>query len=73
MQEITPELQQMGLQIFAITPQLTSHSAKMVAEQKLDFSILSDPGNAYAAELGLRHDVQGRLKRNLSKLRYTFR
>ena len=34
----------------------------MVADQNLDFSILSDPGNSYAAELGLKHDVAGRLK-----------
>ena len=62
MQEITKDLQELGFQIFAITPQLTSHSAKMVADQNLDFSILSDPGNGYAAELGLKHDVAGRLK-----------
>ena len=62
MQEITEELKSLGLQIFAITPQTTDHSAKMVADQKLSFSILSDPENAYAAELGLKHDVLGRLK-----------
>lgn len=62
MQEITAQLKDLGLQIFAVTPQLTSHSAEMVAQQELDFSILSDPGNAYAAELGLKHNVEGRLK-----------
>ena len=62
MQEISTDLQNLGFQIFAITPQLTAHSAKMVKEQNLDYSILSDPGNNYAAALGLKHDVAGRLK-----------
>lgn len=62
LQEITADLKSLGFQIFAITPQMTSHSASMVKKQELDFSILSDPGNAYAAELGLKHNVEGRLK-----------
>lgn len=62
MQQITQELKQLGLQIYAITPQTPDHSLKMVTDQSLDFSILSDPQNAYAAELGLRHDVPPQLK-----------
>jgi len=34
----------------------------MVNDQKLDFSILSDPKNSYAADLGLRHDIPSEIK-----------
>ncbi len=57
MQEISSELKDLGFQIFAVTPQTPDLSLKMVTDQKLDFSILSDPENAYAAELGLKHDI----------------
>jgi len=38
----------------ALTPQLAEHSRTMVEKHDLGFDLLSDPGNAYAAELGLR-------------------
>ena len=42
--------------ITGVVPDHTArrHSAAIVAKHGLDFDILSDPGNAYAAELGLR-------------------
>lgn len=62
MQEISAELLDLDLQIYAITPQTPDLSLKMVTEQELDFSILSDPENAYAAELGLRHDIPTKVR-----------
>lgn len=40
-----------------MSPQLESFNKKMVDSHDLEFDILSDPGNAYAAELGLRFTV----------------
>lgn len=34
----------------------------MIESHKLDFDILSDPGNAYAASLGLRFDLPAELQ-----------
>ena len=39
----------------AITPQLAEHSVGLIEKRKLNFEMLSDPGNDYAAELGLRY------------------
>lgn len=38
----------------ALTPQLPEHSRGLAAKQQLGYELLSDPGNAYAARLGLR-------------------
>ncbi len=43
----------------AITPQLAEHSRGLVEKHGLNFDMLSDPGNAYAAELGIRFEVPG--------------
>ncbi len=54
MQEQLDSLKQHGATLVAITPQLPAHSQKMIDRHKLGFDILSDPGNDYAASLGLR-------------------
>ena len=41
----------------ALTPHLAEHSRAMIEKRGLAFDMLSDPGNAYAAELGLRFQV----------------
>jgi peroxiredoxin len=43
-----------GASLVAITPQLPEHSRSLAEKHRITFDILSDPGNAYAAELGLR-------------------
>lgn len=50
-------LKSLGATLVAFSPQLPAHSLKMIESHKLGFDILSDPGNAYAAQLGLRHDI----------------
>ena len=41
----------------ALTPQLPEHNQTMTDKNALNFHLLSDPGNAYAAELGLRFEL----------------
>lgn len=45
----------------AISPQLAEFNTKVVENNKLGFDILSDPGNNYANELGLRFKIEGAL------------
>jgi len=46
----------------ALTPQQPAHSLKMLEDHKLGFEILSDPGNQYAAALGLRFELPAELR-----------
>ena len=57
MQDILDEVEAAGASMVALSPQLAEFSAKIVDSQDLGFDILSDPGNAYAAQLGLRFDL----------------
>ena len=49
--------------LVALTPQLAEHNRTMVERHKLTFDMLSDPGNAYAAELGLRFTLPAAVKK----------
>ena len=62
MQAVVPELDKHGASLVAITPQKAEHSLRMIERHKLGFEMLSDPGNAYAARLGLRFQVPDDLK-----------
>lgn len=62
MQNIVPALREHQATLVALTPQTPTHSLKMVEAHKLDFEILSDPGNAYAAALGLRFELPAELR-----------
>jgi peroxiredoxin len=62
LQDIVPELDQLGVTLLALTPQVPARSQEMIAKQALAFDILSDPGNAYAALLGLRFELPAELK-----------
>lgn len=54
MQDALPRFTAAGATLAAITPQLPEHSVGMIDENELGFDLLSDEGNAFAAELGLR-------------------
>ena len=56
------DIEAAGATLVALTPQLPEHSQTMVERHKLGFDLLSDPGNEYAAELGIRFDVPEDLK-----------
>ena len=62
MQAVVPELEKHGARLVAITPQKAEKSLQMIERHKLAFEMLSDPGNAYAARLGLRFQVPNDLK-----------
>lgn len=54
LQEALPEFRAAGASLVAISPQTGPNSRKSQRENKLDFPILSDPGNEVAAKFGLR-------------------
>jgi peroxiredoxin len=60
--EINRDIENLGATLVAITPQIPAKSLEMLGRQPLDFNLLSDPGNEYAATLGLRHEVRGELQ-----------
>jgi len=54
LQQVTETLKQLNANIVAITPQLAEASRDLAEKRKIAFDLLSDPGNTYAAKLGLR-------------------
>lgn len=62
MQNIVSALREHRATLVALTPQQPAHSLKMLEDHKLDFEILSDPGNQYAAALGLRFELPVELR-----------
>ena len=54
MQEIAAELKEKNVTVVALTPQSPDHSLLMREKNKINFDLLSDPGNDYAAKLGLK-------------------
>jgi peroxiredoxin len=53
-QEALPEIEGRGATVVAISPQTAANSRRSARDNKLDFAILSDPGNGVAAAFGLR-------------------
>jgi peroxiredoxin len=62
LQQVVGTLKELGATIAAITPQLAEASRSLIEKQRISFDLLSDPGNAYAAELGLRFKLPDDLK-----------
>jgi len=62
LQQVVETLKQLNTTIVAITPQLAEASRDIAEKRKITFDLLSDPGNAYAAELGLRFKLPDDLK-----------
>ncbi len=62
MQKVLSELEDLGAILVAITGQLAEHSRAMVRKHALNYQLLTDPGHAYAAQLGLRFEVPPALK-----------
>ncbi len=62
MQEILEDLEDNNATLVALTPQLPEHNQALVEKHALNFHLLSDPGNEYAAELGLRFEVSDDVK-----------
>ena len=62
MQQVVGTLKEHGATIVAITPQLAEASRSLIEKQGISFDLLSDPGNAYAAKLGLKFTLPDDLK-----------
>jgi peroxiredoxin len=62
LQQVVDTVKELGATIVAITPQLVEASRSLIQKQKISFDLLSDPGNAYAAKLGLRFTLPDDLK-----------
>ena len=62
MQQVTGILKELDATVVAITPQLAEASRSLIEKQGISFDLLSDPGNAYAAKLGLRFTLPDDLK-----------
>jgi peroxiredoxin len=62
LQQVAGALKELGTTIVAITPQLAEASNMLIDQQKISFDLLSDPGNVYAAQLGLRFKLPDDLK-----------
>ena len=57
MRDIVDDLKAHGAQLVALTPIKPEHSAGLVEKHRLNFPLLSDPGNDYAAKLGIGFEV----------------
>ena len=57
LRDIVDPLREAGANLVAITPQLAEYSRRMSETHRLSFTMVHDPGNAYADELGLRFTV----------------
>lgn len=62
MQAVASEIEARGAKLVAITPQLAEHHGTLIERHSLAYELLSDPGNAYAAELGLRFELPDYLR-----------
>lgn len=54
LQDALPEIAATGASVVAISPQVAVNGRKSVRQNRLEFPILSDPGNDVAAAFGLR-------------------
>jgi peroxiredoxin len=50
-------IRDLGAELVVICPQLPAYLAELKAKQTLDFPLLHDAGNAYAAQLGIAMTV----------------
>jgi peroxiredoxin len=62
LQQVTGTLKELGATTCAITPQPPESSRTLIEKHKITFDLLSDRGNEYAAELGLRFKLPEDLK-----------
>ena len=57
MNAVLATIRALGAELVVICPQLPEHLAELKAKQTLDFPLLHDAGNAYAAQLGIAMTV----------------
>ena len=62
MQDIVAPLAKSNTTLVAVTPEISAQTLPIIETHKLGFDVLSDPGNDYAAKLGLRFALPPELK-----------
>jgi peroxiredoxin len=62
LQQIAGTIKEHAATLVAITPQLFERSHSQIEKQAITFNLLSDPGNDYAAKLGLRFKLTDDLR-----------
>ncbi len=62
MRDIYEPLKELGVTLVAVTPQIPEKSVELIEKHKLQFDMLTDKGNEYAAKLGVRFDVHPDLR-----------
>ena len=62
MQQVVGTVKEHGATLVAITPQLAEASRSLIEKRGISFDLLSDPGNNYAANMGLRFKLPDDLK-----------
>lgn len=67
-QEILPDLQALGAQLIAVSPQLPDSSLSMVEKNELSFQVLSDTRGLVAAKYNLLFDVPQDLREQFVSL-----
>jgi peroxiredoxin len=67
--EVLPEIQALGANVVAISPQVASNSRKSVRDNHLSFPVLSDSRNETAAAFGLRFNLPDYLIELYKKLK----
>lgn len=53
LQQTHEEIRALGAELVAVSPQMTGKNAEVKERHKLGFPVLSDPGHAWARQLGL--------------------
>jgi peroxiredoxin len=66
--ELLPELQQRGVKLVAISPQTPEGSEQSVTNGELEFTVLSDPGNTFIHELGIRTEPSAEARKAHTEL-----
>ncbi|MBO0962163.1 AhpC/TSA family protein [Neobacillus sp. MM2021_6] len=56
-QQLLPEIQAIGAQLIAISPQKPDHSLSLLEKEGLEFQVLSDPNGLVTAKYNLLFDV----------------
>lgn len=56
-QQVLPEIQAVGAQLIAISPQKPDHSLSLQEKEGLEFQVLSDPNGSVTAEYNLLFEV----------------
>jgi peroxiredoxin len=61
-QQILPEIQAIGAQLIAISPQKPDHSLSLQEKEGLEFQVLSDPNGLVTAKYNLLFDVPSEVR-----------